>query len=693
MSIKYKFLSSMIFIVLTAAILLGVCAFSFYSYVSDSFTTGLKNATALVENHIENHEDVARQAAEAMSYHPEMARAMEATLATGDHAPLAALALQLATAAKVDFVTVADAEGVALARSYQPENYGDSLMNQLNIRNAIAGQPHTDIETGTQIKLSVRSGAPVYNEQGVLLGAVSAGFRLDTDATVDALKRMTGTEVTIFLGDTRVATTVLDSTGRRVVDSKTDSAISTQVLGGTAYAGKTDILGRGAIVQYTPLRNAAGQIIGMLFAGQHTAAVEGIIWRFLLAGGLCALVMVLLSLASNYITANRVARSIKEAVAAATALAKGDLNVELDMAAYQSAARRDETFELASAFHNIVLTIRQQTEIIDAIASGDYSVEVPLRGEHDVMGMALKKLVELNNSAFSEIVYASGQVTGGASQMAAGVQALASGTTQQAAAVEELSSSIVDILRQSEENTRQATTALDITQRSGGFMSKAMESMERMTESMDEINSDSKAISQVISVIDNIAFQTNILSLNASVEAARAGQHGKGFAVVAEEVRNLAAKSAKAAKETADLIQNSMRSVQRGTAIAQETSQNLGHVADLATQNITAVTFISESSARQSSAIAEVNRGIEQISSVVQQNSATAQEGAAASHEMNVQAQMLTHIVGRFKLNGAQETFRPALSAPPSAVPILPPPGEHAPYSYSAPSGPGNKYF
>jgi len=692
MSIKYKFLSSMVYIVLTAAILLGVCSFSFFNYVSDSLTTGLENATTLVEKHIENYEDVARQAAEAMSYHPEMARAMEATLATGDHAPLAALALQLATAAKVDFVTVADAEGVALARSYQPENFGDSLTNQLNIRSAITGQPHTDIETGTQIKLSVRSGAPVYNEQGVLLGAVSAGFRLDTDATVDALKRMTGTEVTIFLDNTRVATTMLDSAGRRVVDSKNDSAISAQVLGGTAYAGKAEILGRDAIAQYTPLRNAAGQIIGMLFVGQYTAAEESIIGRFLLVGGLCALVMVLLSLASNYITASRVARSIKDAVAAATALVEGDLNVDLNLAAYRSAARRDETFELASAFHNIVLTTRQQTEIIDTIASGDYSVEVPLRGEHDALGMALQKLVRTMSDAFGEIVHASGQVTGGATQMAAGVQALASGTTQQAAAVEELSSSIANILSQSEENTRQATTALDITQRTDGFMSKAMESMERMTESMGEINNDSKAISQVISVIDNIAFQTNILSLNASVEAARAGQHGKGFAVVAEEVRNLAAKSARAAKETADLIQNSMKSVERGTAIAQETSQNLGHVAELATQNITAVTFISESSARQSSAIAEVNRGIEQISSVVQQNSATAQEGAAASHEMTVQAQMLTRIVGRFKLNGILETFQPALSAPPPAIPALPPPGEHAPYSYTPPSS-GNKYF
>ena len=695
MSIKYKFLPSMLFIVITAAIVLGVCYFSFRGYVEETFAGNLDSASAMMNNYVADHTAIARQAVEAMSYHPELVAAMEAAIESRDPAPLVRVAQSLQQRSGVEFVTITDAEGIVLARSHEPDKYGDSVLSQLNVRQALGGQQYTDVEPGTQVKLSVRSGAPVFDANGTLIGAVSAGFRMDNPTLVDAIKKMTGSEVTIFLGDTRVATTILNSAGERAVGTAADPEVSRQVLGGLTYEGVITILGQEAMTKYTPLRNSAGEIVGMLFVGQYTTVEEQIIGRFLLVGALCALVMVLLAVGNNYIIAGRVTRSIQDAVSAANTLAEGDLDVSLDMAAFNSTLRKDETFELATALHRIVAATRQQADIIDTIASGDYSMAVTLRGDRDVMGQSLQKLLELMNSAFGEIVSASAQVTGGTAQMAMGVQALAAGATEQAAAIEELSSSVVDILHQSEENTRQAAAALDANRQSEVYMNKAMDSMARMTESMDEINNASKAISQVISVIDNIAFQTNILSLNASVEAARAGQQGKGFAVVAEEVRNLAAKSAKAAKETADLIQNSIQRVQAGTAIAQETSQNLSRVAELAEKNIAAVNFISEASASQSSAIAEVNRGIEQISSVVQQNSATAQEGAAASHEMSAQAQMLTQIVGRFRLSGAQIASRtqpPAMGLTPVSAPGIAPalPPAQGPYSYTPPA---NKYF
>ena len=236
-------------------------------------------------------------------------------------------------------------------------------------------------------------------------------------------------------------------------------------------------------------------------------------------------------------------------------------------------------------------------------------------------------------------------------QISDGAYSLAQGSTEQAASIEKLVASVSEIAHKSRTNAEIAETTAELADTMKINIDKGNRHMGEMIKAVGEINAASQAISEVIKTIDDIAFQTNILALNAAVEAARAGEAGRGFAIVAEEVRNLANRSAEAAKDTAGLIENSMAKAALGASIAGETAAYLTEIVADINKSSQLIGEIAKASEEQSASIIHINEGIELVSDIVQQNSATAQESAASGEEMSAQATSMEELLDKFKRN------------------------------------------
>lgn len=286
------------------------------------------------------------------------------------------------------------------------------------------------------------------------------------------------------------------------------------------------------------------------------------------------------------------------------------------------------------------------------IADGNLAVEIDLdtKDEVGLLGKSFNEMTKNINSVMSNINNASEQVASGSRQLSDSSMSLSQGATEQASSIEELTASVEEIASQTKANASNAEKARDMAMTAYKHAEKGNKQMVDMLNAMSDINESSSNISKIIKVIDDIAFQTNILALNAAVEAARAGQHGKGFAVVAEEVRNLAARSANAAKETTTMIEGSIEKVEGGTKIANETAEALTQIVEGVSQASEIVGDIATASNEQALGVEQINQGLTQISDVVQTTSATAEETAAASEELSGQADMLKQQVSTFKL-------------------------------------------
>ncbi len=352
-----------------------------------------------------------------------------------------------------------------------------------------------------------------------------------------------------------------------------------------------------------------------------------------------------------YLT-NSITKPAKELEVAAKKIVQGDFNIAVT---YES---RDELGSLAKTFKNMTVmldgVISDASRLLKEMADGNFNVHTQKEeyyvGNFRGLLMSIRKLNLDLSTTLSQINHSADMVASGSGQMSNGAQALAQGATQQAASVQELAATITNISHQVKNTADNALEARDQSNTAGGKVEECNGQMQDMMTAMEEITRTSNEIGKIIKTIEDIAFQTNILALNAAVEASRAGVAGKGFAVVADEVRSLAGKSSEASKNTAELIESSIKAVARGTQIADSTAQSLLQVVDQVRTVSAKVDMIADAAEEQSGAIEQVTLGVDQISSVVQTNSATSEQSAAASQELSDQAEKLKGLVAKFIL-------------------------------------------
>ena len=555
---------------------------------------------------------------------------------------------------KADMYMLIDKDGKVKATTVRTNSsHIQELM--LEVYNSDPEEPVLDIYTNEEGRTTRFLCSTILfgkNKAGVL----GIGYVLTNNELLDSVKETTGAEVSIIQNGTVISTTITNGEERLNGLEINADILSDINASQTGYFGTDIINNEKYMTSYEPVLNTDGEIQYILFAGisiqnrsnNMTSITIAVIVGMILSA---VIFIVLMTLFVN----TNVAKPIEQMVRVTKNISAGQIGISDPSTVNITVKEQNEIGQMGNSLSATVGSLQSYIKEIDrvlsALGDGDLTADTNIEfiGDFAQIRNNISTVAEKLRHIIKEFRDSTLLVSAQAEQIANGAAELSEGSGRQAEAIDKLFTSIEAVAKDIDATAEKADETHFSTEKAMEVVQRGNEKMTEMIQAMQEIADASNNILIINKSIEDIAFQTNILALNASIEAARAGTAGKGFAVVADEVRNLAAKSSEAAGKTADLIRETVQLIEKGSSIAEETGDNFKQITFSVNESAELVAQITAATEKQNEAVIEIKNGVEQISAVVQQNNISAEKSASTSEELFSHAQMLNSLISRFK--------------------------------------------